>query len=642
MDDTEEHDEGSQPLAEIASDSDIMSLAGIRQRREIEDWIEETKEPTELSLDQDCNLELWGRLDCKNGVFRPACLIESVFQCLYITKDNVEELYTSVPKPFSARALAKEADSALQEDYALISEHVLSRMEEIWTNKARPQRSQGISKNNLFATIAYHTSISDNWEVKRYLTCLAFDEDALRLFRQYSGRKNKRIIALTKARRLGERNAEDLLKDLQSRSIQYNLAAALSEKRQCLRPVAGTSSSNLCPSFEFFDKACWESSSVSNIFSKVYDWRKIGPGEPTDSYIRFSRQQKSITKFLGEPPVSSYFPGSMPVKYEDFILVALAMVDDHSVKHRLCLYSSMVWGEPPSKPELERALRKVCENDVFYVTGCNNHNDTGFVCQKLKTTKIGNIRNIAREWKHEMQSLLAPASPIKARSPNRHTNKRTSKAAKFDTSKPLAQSSSIIETSKDFNSESTTRYPPQISSKRSTPEPRKDESAELAVTVTEAVQNLYRELASHDVSLSLPTIPNIQIRPAPELAQKPEDRLSHFSHKEDVWNPKIEGFKTGLLTDNNKNSPPLNNSRSSLLLTSASPPTPPPSATGSLPGTPQTRAITPAPSPLSESEAACSSTKRLLEIEDELEIPESRKRHKAYHVPDDKVIIIID
>lgn len=86
-------------------------------------------------LDEDFNLESWGSLDCKNGVFRPTCLIESVFQCLYITKENIGELYLSVPQRRSPKSLVNEADVALEINNVLISEHVLSGMEEIWTNK---------------------------------------------------------------------------------------------------------------------------------------------------------------------------------------------------------------------------------------------------------------------------------------------------------------------------------------------------------------------------------------------------------------------------------------------------------------------------------------------------------------------------
>jgi hypothetical protein len=129
----------------------------------MEAWMGAIEGPTEPFLDGEYyNHELWGKLDCKNCVFRSACLIESVFQCVYITKDNVHELYASVPKSYSAEKLAKKADNALKINNVLVSEHVLSRMEEIWTNKARQQPSQDVWREKNFATIVYHTRISPN------------------------------------------------------------------------------------------------------------------------------------------------------------------------------------------------------------------------------------------------------------------------------------------------------------------------------------------------------------------------------------------------------------------------------------------------------------------------------------------------
>lgn len=159
-------------------------------------------------------------------------------------------------------------------------------------------------ENNLFATIIYHTTFSRNLELKRYISCLVFDEDSLKLFRRYSGRKTVHS-ALRNARRLTEKNTEELLNDLQRRSIQYNLTAALSTRRQCLNTVTGTSSLNPCPTFEFVDAMHPTNlSPVENhVICKVYDWRMTGPEEPTDSYLRFSRRQSAVARSSEEATV---------------------------------------------------------------------------------------------------------------------------------------------------------------------------------------------------------------------------------------------------------------------------------------------------------------------------------------------------
>jgi hypothetical protein len=420
-------------LTDLATDDDILSRAESRQRRAIEEWNQTTEVPTGLIIDEDFNLESWGSLDCKNGVFRPACLIESVFQCLYITKDNVHELYSSVPKRYSAKKLARDADTALETNNVLLSEHVLSRMEEIWTNNARPQSAKDFPKDNLFATIRYHATISRNWELKRYISCLVFDEDSLKLFRQFSGRKTIHS-ALKNARRLTEKNAEDLLNDLQSRSIQYNLAASLSTMRQNLRTVAGTSSSNPRPTFEFINTTHGDNLSPveDHVICKVYDWRKTGPGEPTESYLRFSRRQSAITKSSEERTVSSYFPDSVSPKNEDFVLVALHTSERHNnYNYHLCLYNVTGKREPPSKSDLALALQETCVNDVFYLASPYNH-DVKNVYRNLRMAKFEGaqkIWNSARAWRHEMQQFLPTVDHSKV--PGHATESNGKKAKLF-------------------------------------------------------------------------------------------------------------------------------------------------------------------------------------------------------------------
>ena len=63
-------------------------------------------------LDNDFNLESLGSFDCKNEVFHPVCVIESGFQCLYITKEILPELYSSGPKRQSPKNLVNGADAA--------------------------------------------------------------------------------------------------------------------------------------------------------------------------------------------------------------------------------------------------------------------------------------------------------------------------------------------------------------------------------------------------------------------------------------------------------------------------------------------------------------------------------------------------
>jgi hypothetical protein len=67
------------------------------------------------------------------------------------------------------------------------------------------------------------------WELNRVILCLAFDEEALNLLRQYSGRAFTPVV-IKRARILRKDNAESLLTVLKSQSIQQNLASLCFKK----------------------------------------------------------------------------------------------------------------------------------------------------------------------------------------------------------------------------------------------------------------------------------------------------------------------------------------------------------------------------------------------------------------------------
>jgi hypothetical protein len=166
------------------ADNDICSLAGDWWTKQVVEWRDAIQYPIQTNPENDYNIEAWGSLDSKLapglGVFRPAWIIESVFQCLYVTKHNIKDLLKSIPKGRSANALATKVEDALSQNNVPISEDVLSTMEEIWTKKARPQETHGASEGEkLFATIIYHTEISSTWELRRCISCAVFDREAL-------------------------------------------------------------------------------------------------------------------------------------------------------------------------------------------------------------------------------------------------------------------------------------------------------------------------------------------------------------------------------------------------------------------------------------------------------------------------------
>jgi hypothetical protein len=402
---TEERDHAHDDRFTIAdTDSDVFSLAGEKQRGT--EACADIENPAEVTPDEEPSLRGWATQDSSFGVFRPACVVESLFRCLCVTKANIDALFSAVPKSQSAKKLAIRVENVLNANSVLISEDVLRRMEEIWTNRARPRQCQDALETCFFATVIYHAEVAANWGLKVSIFCIAFDEEGLNILRQYSKRKST-PVAIRSARRFGKDNAETLLSVLKRQSIHQNLLSAIGSKKQKLQIVAGTPSSSTCPIFKFVDITDreWSDNTAHTVIEPVYDWCKRTPEEPMEPYLRFSQQLTTV---------ASHFPGSEPTQDEEYMLVA-RYIDGHlkSTLH-LCLYSVPGFRGPPTTELLRDALQKAVENDIVYLIS-DDPNSWKDVCKRRWTENSHHskkIREAARLWRDEMQERLASSPPV--------------------------------------------------------------------------------------------------------------------------------------------------------------------------------------------------------------------------------------
>jgi hypothetical protein len=612
-----EDDSQEYPLSDLATGDDISSLTKNGQKR-VMSCSDAIEAPMGLISDEYFNLESWGRLDCKNAVFRPACLIESVFQCLYITKDNIGDLYSSIPTRYSPKKLAKDANKVLEINCVLISEHVLSKIEENWTYKARPLRSIELSNDKLFATIVYHTTISENWELRRFISCLVFDEDALNLFRIKSGLKTKHP-ALRNARQFSAQNAEDLLKDLQGRSIQYNLAAAISSTRQHLRTVAGTFSSNLCPNFEFVDAArhIGEPLVERDVISKVYEGQNSCPSEPADSYLRSSLRRDAVTQSSGEATVSSYFPGSMSFNDGNFALVALKTHprSHSSYNYELCLFNVTDQTDPPSRQNLAVALEDICTKDGFYLAIPTIFNRRDNVYSELKTAD-SKLWNAAQAWRHELQHYLPIGSHFKAEThAEEFMEDRVNVQQVFDSKQvlPSDQSAKPYSSSGGTTGQADIQLQDSDPPEHSTFELGEDEAAELEAALAESVFTRYQELVAQ-----------ASLNASPATGATATDLMA-------IENMKVED-NTVYNEDMTSVSPLPSQTPSNL------PPSPIDNAFSALP----TDSTAPSPPPEIDARNTHDSLKRPLTSEDDESVSRVGKKRKLFRVPTGTAVIVID
>ncbi|PMD63792.1 uncharacterized protein K444DRAFT_584149, partial [Hyaloscypha bicolor E] len=164
----------------IDTDSDILSLRGPKQPKTIEVLGASLENDTDMVPDEERILMNWATYDSESAVLRPACIVQNLFRCLFVTKANIDELFSAVHKPYTVKQLAKYATNTLDDwRTVLVSEDVLDSMEEVWTNRVRRKKPQHIPESRLFASIVYHTVVTRDWELQRIIYCLAFDEEAL-------------------------------------------------------------------------------------------------------------------------------------------------------------------------------------------------------------------------------------------------------------------------------------------------------------------------------------------------------------------------------------------------------------------------------------------------------------------------------
>jgi hypothetical protein len=403
-------------FSRIETDSDIHSLTRSKQPRAIEDWAATLEHDTEIVPDEESSLMKWATHDSEFGIFRPACIVQNLFRCLFVTKTNIDELFLAVPKRCTVKQLARQVAGALESDRTvLVSEDVLDIMEEVWTNRTRPKTGQHIPETHLFTSIVYHTVVTHNWELQRIIFCLVFDREALSKVKGYTQQKGP-PSAFKCARRFGKGNAEALISALKYQPMQQNLASALASTRQELCPCAGASSSNLCPTFEFVDinyhPNGWGEKKTYEIIDKVYHWCATNSEEPTEPFLRVSHQWNSLKCSSTNSTVASYFPNSIPTTDEQYVLVSHYYIYS---RQSLCIY--VIPGLTEATERLRKTLWSAAEKGVLYRCSPSDDDSNNWkdVYTKWRTTDSTSCRKIIKrfqQWRCEMQDMISPSLPV--------------------------------------------------------------------------------------------------------------------------------------------------------------------------------------------------------------------------------------
>ncbi|KAB8200756.1 hypothetical protein BDV34DRAFT_232037 [Aspergillus parasiticus] len=234
------------------------------------------------------------------GVVKEASIIQSRFLALHITEDDVETFLLSFPSVEASNSVVRSMMQCLKDSWRVTAE-ALSGIESLWTSvgpKAEYHDSEEIFHVKVF--ILMHVSM--DWVPVRQLTYLAISERALQVLLSKAGLLStsnlttpfQNVPVIEKPR------LEAFLISVKEQSIVDNLTAAVS--MLCISSVCYRRAGRIPAKWllkranNYFAGFGLDGSPVVlELVTSIYESHKIGRREPTDSYIRFSRNQTSQT-----------------------------------------------------------------------------------------------------------------------------------------------------------------------------------------------------------------------------------------------------------------------------------------------------------------------------------------------------------
>ncbi|KAE8444069.1 hypothetical protein EG329_000937 [Mollisiaceae sp. DMI_Dod_QoI] len=328
---------------------------------------------------------------------RPTYVVKYVFTCLFISRDNFGTLLTSLgTNPEIQKSKIRSALMALRQSPLKTADHILSQMEDNWTGTPRLNQNVPTSRD-LFVSIAFHTIISQSWEIQKVLTCFATDQDALNNMRVLSRLTSKSAsleglesdIAI-----LDESTLVRILEEIRGRSVSENMRLAFSNRAEELgppRPPARTGVVNVGgrkqlkafvprtrqwrkPSLEQNLPICLNlligdsSSNLRNTVVRIYKvLKQLVMLEPSCHYLRSSsrfEEVKPLSSGLGLPEsYQKLIPSQIRGMQDGFFLVCNA---SRSERH-LCLYLTSPSTKEPSSHKLLSAIRTCIDKNFLSI-----------------------------------------------------------------------------------------------------------------------------------------------------------------------------------------------------------------------------------------------------------------------------------
>lgn len=315
-------------------------------------------------------------------IFRASYIIKSAFQCLNITGDNIGTLIATVGgNPQSHAKMARDALAALRTGPMVLTERILSHIEDTWTGTLRRSRHAG-KDDRKFCSIVYRVSISDSWELTRAIVCFAVDQSGLGILRRHARlqRKGLRSDGLENTGQIVDENAvTTILQSLRNRDDRDILSNAMSQIHEIWKPVKQLTKQEyrqvgpLAEGDIVLAPKTWAGGAIANIVYGTYKrHRQPGLLEPDFPYLRFSARLDQLDSKMSASKIPT-LPLRDVEQPPEIVPKSSALLcrQDRNGNH-LCVFSPEVHQNPPAFAEIVSALGSALKvNHLFILNRWN-------------------------------------------------------------------------------------------------------------------------------------------------------------------------------------------------------------------------------------------------------------------------------
>ncbi|CZR58787.1 uncharacterized protein PAC_08679 [Phialocephala subalpina] len=414
----------------LTAESDLNSMRKHGRGDDMTD-VESTLdiEAFEASASGESLLDAWKKYDLKalHGVmsynwraFRSSSIIKSSFQCLYLTRDNIGNVISCLATSRSKlEKIPRDALAALRRGPMIITDRILSQMENTWTGENRESRRAGAgTSDQLFCGIVHAVTIStETWELVRTIFCIAVDHDALQDIRKHAqlSKKAYRLDGMEeKAVLVDENTVTNILQHLKNRGSEDNLAFAMANVCDVWKPVHMLNEEEreqLSHGAEqpiILQPLVFGSNPMKNVVQGIYKRHKPGGRlEPDTPCLRFSAQIEQLeTRHLADHPRSLPLDARIPLP--TIPANSAILVCDRNRGHKqLCIYITKEYGDPPPWSDLTSKIASVIYEERYFILERMAWNrERGFsICQP--TVQSGDeliplIKTAAQSWAEDL------------------------------------------------------------------------------------------------------------------------------------------------------------------------------------------------------------------------------------------------